>query len=391
MAGGVLAAAQMWRGPRLGLVMASSTPGAAAARFDLTLEPHSTSYAGQARMATTVNGTIPGPLLRWREGDEVTIAVTNRLAETSSIHWHGIRLPAEMDGVPGISFVGIPAGATFIYRFPVRQNGTYWYHSHSHFQEQTGLFGPLIIEPIDKDPVQYDREYVVMLSDWTNDDPDQVMSNLKMESDYYNYGKRTVGTLAADIRKNGPGATLANRISWNKMNMSPTDLSDVSGATYTYMINGQPAVANWTALFKPHECVRLRFINSSSMTYFDVRIPGLPMTVVQADGNDVEPVVVDEFRIAVAETYDVIVQPPTSIAYTIFAQSADRSGYARATLAPREGMTAPVPPMDPRPTLTMVDMGMGGMAMGGASAGAPMAQMSGGSDQNMADMPGMTG
>jgi CopA family copper-resistance protein len=210
-----------------------------------------------------------------------------------------------------------------------------------------------------------------------------------MQSDYYNYGRRTVGTLAADIRKNGLTATLANRIRWNKMNMSPTDLADVSGATYSYMINGQPAASNWTALFKPNERVRLRFINASSMTYFDVRIPGLPLKVVQADGNDVEPVVVDEFRIAVAETYDAIVQPPTPKAYTIFAQSADRSGYARATLAPREGMTAPVPPMDPRPTLTMVDMGMGGMAMRGRNAGAPMAQASGASDQSMANMPGM--
>jgi CopA family copper-resistance protein len=369
--------------------MVTPALGAAASRFDLTIEPHPTSYAGKARVATTVNGTIPGPLLRWREGGEVTIAVTNKLNEPSSIHWHGIRLPAEMDGVPGISFAGIPAGGTFVYRFQVRQNGTYWYHSHSHFQEQTGLFGPLIIEPSGKDPVQYDRDYVIMLSDWTNDEPGSILSNLKMESDYYNYGRRTVGTLAADIRKKGLGATLADRISWNKMNMSPTDLSDVSAAIYTYMINGQPAAANWTALFTANERVRIRFINSSSMTYFDVRIPGVQMTVVQADGNDVEPVVVDEFRIAVAETYDVIVQPLAPIAYTIFAQSADRSGYARATLAPRVGMTAPVPPMDPRPTLTMIDMGMGGMAMEGKSAGAPPVRAGGEPHQNMADMPGM--
>jgi CopA family copper-resistance protein len=244
----------------------------------------------------------------------------------------------------------------------VRQRGTYWYHSHSGFQEQTGHYGPLIIDPKDEDPIKYDREYVVMFSDWTDENPDTVLSNLKKQSDYYNYHQRTVGTFLSDVRKNGLSATITDRLKWGRMNMNPTDLSDVSAATYTYLVNGYAPAANWTALFQPGERVRLRFINASSMTIFDVRIPNLPMTVVQTDGNDVEPVTVDELRVSVAETYDVIVQPGEASAFTIFAQSLDRTGYARATLAPRSGMTAPIPPLDPRPLLTMVDMGMGSMA-----------------------------
>ncbi len=273
-----------------------------------------------------------------------------------------------MDGVPGLSFPGIAPGETFVYRFPVRQSGTYWYHSHSRFQEQTGQYGALIIEPEDKDAIEYDREHVVVLSDWTDQDPEIVFSNLKQQSDYYNFHRQTVGTFFADARSKGLGATISNRLMWGRMNMDPTDILDVSGATYTYLANGQPPRANWTGLFRPRERVRLRFINASSMTIFDVRIPNLPMTVVQADGNDVEPVVVDEFRISVAETYDVIVPPPDGSAYTIFAQAQDRTGYARGTLAPRHGMSAAIPPMDPRPLRTMADMGMGnmhGMQMGG--------------------------
>jgi CopA family copper-resistance protein len=276
-----------------------------------------------------------------------------------------------MDGVPGLSFPGIDPGETFVYRIPVRQYGTYWYHSHSSFQEQTGQYGPLIIERRGKDPVQFDREYVVMLSDWTDEAPETVLSNLKQYSSYYNFHQRTVGTFASDVRKQGFGRTLSGRLMWGKMNMSPTDILDVSGATYTYLVNGQPPAANWTALFKAGERVRLRFINASSMTIFDVRIPNLAMTVVQADGNDVEPVTVDEFRFAPAETYDVIVRPRAGTAYTIFAQSEDRTGYARATLAPGVGMSAPVPPMDPRPMRTMADMGMANtesMNMAGMSA-----------------------
>jgi FtsP/CotA-like multicopper oxidase with cupredoxin domain len=267
-----------------------------------------------------------------------------------------------MDGVPGLSFPGIKPNETFIYRIPVVQSGTYWYHSHSRFQEQTGVAGAIVIEPRDKDPIDFDREYVVLLTDWTDTNPETIFSNLKEQSDYYNYHQRTAGTFFSDVRKMGLRPTISNRMMWGRMNMSPTDIADVTGATYTYLMNGNTPHANWTGLFQPGEKVRLRFVNGSAMTFFDVRVPGLPMTVVQADGNDIEPVTVDEFRISPAETYDVIVQPHDNAAYTIFAQSEDRSGYARGTLAPSEGMTAEIPHMDPRPIRTMADMGMGGMA-----------------------------
>jgi len=347
-----------------------AAPTLSGSHFDLTIEETPVNLTGRPAIATAINGSVPGPTLRWREGDTVTIAVTNRLKEATSIHWHGIRTPAEMDGVPGLSFPGIAPGETFTYRIPVRQHGTYWYHSHSHFQEQTGHYGALIIDPPGKDEIACDREYVIMLSEWTDESPDVIYTNLKFMSDYYNYHQRTLGTFISDARKEGFGATISDRLMWGKMNMAPTDLLDVSGAAYTYLVNGFAPGSNWTAIFNPQERIRLRFINGSSMTIFDVRIPNLPMTVVQADGNDVEPVKVDEFRISVAETYDVIVQPRDFAAYTIFAQSMDRTGYARATLAPRMGMSAPVPPMDPRPLLTMVDMGMGGMGGGHAMHGA---------------------
>jgi CopA family copper-resistance protein len=264
--------------------------------------------------------------------------------------------------VPGLSFTGIASGATFTYRFPVHQSGTYWYHSHSGFQEQSGLYGSIVIEPKEGYAQTFDRDYVVLLSDWSDDSPDTIVSNLKFQSDYYNVGQRTVGTFFSDVKKDGLAATVADRIEWGKMRMSPTDILDVNGSTYTYLVNGQSPAANWTALFRPGERVRLRFINGSSMSIFDVRIPGLAMTVVQADGNDVEPVTVDEFRIGTAETYDVIVHPMAAEAFTIFAQAADRSGFARGTLAPRAGMSASVPPLDPRPILGMADMGMGNMS-----------------------------
>jgi CopA family copper-resistance protein len=326
-------------------------------RIDLAIGPTPVDFTGRARTATAVNGLVPGPILRLREGDTVTLNVTNRLDEPSSIHWHGILLPNPMDGVPGLTFRGIMPGETFTYRFPVRQAGTYWYHSHSGMQEQTGLYGPLILEPRGREPYSYQRDHVVMLSDWTDEDPMTVLSNLKQQSDYYNYNQRTLGTFAKDARRDGLGATIDDRLTWGRMRMSPTDLMDVSGATYTFLMNGQPPARNWTGLFAPGEKVRLRFINGASMTTFDVRIPGLTMTVVQADGSDVEPVEVEEFRIGVAETYDVIVTPRQD-ACTIFAQAQDRSGYARGTLAVREGLAAPVPPLDPRPLRTMADMGM---------------------------------
>jgi CopA family copper-resistance protein len=352
--------------------------------FDLTIDSSPVNFfTGRRSLATAVNGSVPGPTLRWREGNTVTLAVTNRMKKSTSIHWHGVRVPADMDGVPGLSYRGIEPGETFFYHFPVKQSGTYWYHSHTRFQEQTGLLGALVIEPEDDDSIEFDREYVVMLTDWTDTNPETVFSNLKEESEYYNLHQRTVGTFFSDVRKDGLRSTISDRLMWARMNMTPTDFADVTGATYTYLLNGNPPHTNWTALFKPGEKVRLRFINGSSMTFFDVRIPGLPMTVVQADGNDLEPVVVDEFRMGVAETYDVIVEPKENAAYTIFAQSMDRSGYARGTLATREGMTAEVPPMDPRPLRTMVDMGMGNMS------GMNMAGMDGMTEQDMKDMPGM--
>ena len=369
-------------------------------RLDLTVGPVPINITGRARTATAVNGTVPAPILRFREGETVTINVTNRLDEPTSIHWHGVRLPNSMDGVPGLTFKGIMPGETFTYRFPVIQSGTYWYHSHSGMQEQTGLYGPLIFEPKAKEPYAYDRDYVVMLSDWTDEDPMTVVSNLKQQGDYYNYNQRTLGTFIADSKRQGFSATLADRLMWGKMRMSPTDIMDVTGATYTFLINGQPPAANWTALFNRGERVRLRFINGSSMSTFDVRIPGLPMTIVQADGANVQPVEVDEFRIGVAETYDAIVTPGELEAYTIFAQAQDRSGYARATLATRAGMATAIPAMDPRLMRSMADMGMGdmdgmsGMDMsspGKADGGMPGMDMSGmpAMKDGPADMPGM--
>jgi len=347
--------------------------------FNLTVDWLPVNFTGRTSRATAVNGSLPGPILRWQEGNEVTLAVTNRLQRATSIHWHGVRVPADMDGVPGLSFAGIAPGETFHYRFPVKQNGTYWYHSHSGFQEQTGLIGALIIDPRDRDPIEFDREYVVLLSDWTDANPETVFSNLKEQTDYYNYHRLTLPNFISAAAKDGFGRTLSERLAWARMDMSPTDISDVTGATYTYLLNGNPPKANWTGLFRPGERIRLRFINGSSMTFFDVRIPGLKMTVVQADGNDLVPVTVDEFRMGVAETYDVIVQPPDDAAYTIFAQSEDRSGFARGTLAPRMGMTGAIPPMDPRPLRTMADMGMGntkGMKMG-SMTGMDMTGMAG--------------
>jgi len=331
--------------------------------FDLDIAESEVDYTGARRVATTVNGQLPGPLLRWREGTTVSLRVTNRLRVPTSIHWHGILLPFDMDGVPGISFPGIAPGETFTYRFPVRQSGTYWYHAHSRFQEQTGLYGALVIDPAHGEPVRADRDYVVMLNDWTDMDSERIFTVLKKHSEYFNVHQRTVPEFLRDASAMGLAGALRERAMWNRMRMSPRDLIDVTGFTYTYLMNGTAPAGNWTGLFRPGERVRLRFINGSANSYFDVRIPGLKMSVIAADGQDVEPVAVDEFRIAVAETYDVIVEPQENRAYTIFAQSIDRSGYARGTLAPRPGMEAEVPPMDAVPTLTMADM-MGAMGEG---------------------------
>ncbi|NSX08607.1 copper resistance system multicopper oxidase [Pseudomonas lini] len=362
-AGGVLAGLGLWRTP----VWAVTSPGEpnvlAGTEFDLFIGETPVNITGNPRTAMTINGGIPGPLLRWREGDTVTLRVKNKLKDSTSIHWHGILLPANMDGVPGLSFHGIEPDGMYVYQFKVRQNGTYWYHSHSGFQEQSGVYGPLVIDAKEPEPFQYDRDYVVMLTDWTDEDAVGLMKTLKKQSDYYNYHKRTVGDFIHDVSEKGWGSTVSDRKMWAEMKMNPTDLADVSGTTYTYLMNGQAPNMNWTGVFRPGEKLRLRFINGSSMTYFDVRIPGLKMTVVAADGQHVKPVSVDEFRIAVAETFDVIVEP-TQDAYTLFAQSMDRTGFARGTLAAKAGLSAPVPPLDPRPLVTMDDMGMGGMDHG---------------------------
>ena len=329
--------------------------------FDLGIGETEVNITGATRTGLTINDSLPGPLLRWREGDTITLNVSNRLDEDTSIHWHGILLPANMDGVPGLSFSGIHPGRTYRYQFTVKQHGTYWYHSHSGFQEQAGVYGPLVIDPRDPDPVAFDREHVVMLTDWTDERPERVFTKLKKQSDYYNFRQRTLTTFIRDVKDRGLGATLAERRMWGQMRMSAADLADVTGYTYTYLMNGRAPAGNWTGLFTPGEKVRLRFINGSAMSYFDVRIPGLKMTVVAADGLPVRPVSVDEFRIAVAETFDVIVEPSGQDAFTIFAQAMDRTGFAAGTLATRAGLAAPVPDLDPRPVLTMADMGHGGM------------------------------
>ncbi len=326
--------------------------------IDLLIDQQAINIGQHRAVTTVVNGSIPGPLIRLREGQETTLRVTNQLKEDSSIHWHGLIIPADMDGVPGLSFPGIKPQETFTYRIPVRQNGTYWYHSHSGLQEQTGVYGPLIIDAATPEPFRYDREYVVMLSDWTFEDPHEILAHLKKYGGYYNFQRPTLGEFFGDVSKRGLGVALKDRLAWGRMRMDPTDIADITGYTYTYLCNGMPPQSNWTGLFKKGKRVRLRFINGSAASYFDVRIPGLEMTVVQADGQHVKPVKVDEFRMAIAETYDVLVQPTEDRAYTIFAESMDRSGYARGTLAPREGMAAPIPTRRPRPVRTMADMGM---------------------------------
>jgi CopA family copper-resistance protein len=379
-AGAAMAAVNLHGLPAFGEVAQHMPKTLSGKHFDLTIHYLPVNFTGKRVTAMAVNGSVPGPILRWREGDHVSIAVTNRLRVPTSVHWHSLRIPADMDGVPGLSYPGIAPGETFHYHFQVKQNGTAWYHSHTRFQEQSGLSGPLIIDPQGEDTIQSDREHVIFLSDWTDTNPETVFSNLKEESDYYNYHQHTVPGFFSAARKEGFGKIASERLAWAKMNMSTSDISDISAATYTYLLNGNPPGWNWTGLFSRGEKVRLRFINGSAMTFFDVRIPGLKMTVVQADGNDVESVPVDEFRIGVAERYDVIVEPSDDKAYTIFAQAEDRTGYARGTLAPRMGMTAPVPPMDPRPKRTMVDMGMGSMA------GMKMANMAGIDGMTAADM-----
>ncbi|MCC8472464.1 copper resistance system multicopper oxidase [Xanthomonas arboricola] len=364
--GGVAATTGLWRSD----ARASnpvSTPVLRGSSQSLQIDRMPVNLTGRRRPAITVNQSLPAPTLRWREGDTVSVRVRNALADQpTSVHWHGLLLPANMDGVPGMSFDGIAPGQEYHYRFALRQSGTYWYHSHSMFQEQAGLYGAIVIDPLTPPPYRHDREHVVLLSDWTDLDPAALFRRLKQMPSHDNYAQRTVGDFLRDARDDGLRATLADRGMWGRMRMTPTDLSDVNANTYTYLLNGVAPAGNWTGLFKPGEKVLLRFINGSSMTYFDIRIPGLRMTVVAADGQYVHPVSVDELRIAAAETFDVLVEPIGQDAFTLFAQDMGRTGFACGTLAVRHGLQAPIPALDPRAILTMQDMGHGdGMAHAG--------------------------
>ncbi len=326
--------------------------------IDLTVGRTPFVVDGKTGSAVTINGTVPGPLLRFREGQEAVIRVTNNLPEATSIHWHGILVPPEMDGVPGVSFAGIQSGETFTYRFPVMQSGTYWYHSHSGGQELEGMYGPIVIDPLKADPISYDREFVIVLSDYSFMDPMTIIGKLKKQSAYFNYQKRTVGDFFNDAKSQGFSTTFSERMQWQKMRMDPTDISDVTGATYSYLMNGLSPGANWTGVFKKGERIRLRFIDAGAMTIFDVRIPGLKLKVIQADGQNIQPVSVDEFRIAPGETYDVIIEPKNDGPYAIFAETIDRSGFASGTLATQSGIQAPTPERRKRPVRSMDDMGM---------------------------------
>lgn len=359
--------------------------------FNLEIAETMVNFTGNPRMATTINGSIPAPTLRWREGDEITIRVTNRLRESTSIHWHGIILPYQMDGVPGISFPGIAPGETFTYRFRVEQSGTYWYHSHSAMQELTGMYGAIVVEPAGGDAIRSDRQHVVLLSDWTDEDPMRVFSKLKSQSDYYNRLQPTAADFFRDASQDGLKSAITRRKMWNNMRMNPTDLADLSADTLTFLMNGTTPAGNWNGQFKKGERVRLRFINGAGNSFYDVRIPGLKLTVVQADGVNVEPVTVDEFRFGPGETYDVLVEPKDDV-YTIFAQSMDRSGYARGTLATRPGLEAPVPALDKPQWLTMADMmGSMGGGMAGMAHGGPMNMGANEGMQGMAGMAAMQG
>ncbi|MBO9552521.1 copper resistance system multicopper oxidase [Pseudomonas sp.] len=370
-----LAGLGLWRP----LAQASEGRELAGQHFELFIGQTPVNITGRPRTALTINGSLPGPLLRWREGDTVTLRVRNRLDQDTSIHWHGILLPANMDGVPGLSFAGIAPGGDYLYRFTLRQSGTYWYHSHSGLQEQAGVYGAIVIEPREPEPHVYQRDHVLLFSDWSDQAPEALLATLKKQSDAFNYHKRTLGDFVSDVADKGWSNTVDERLVWARMRMSPTDLADISAASYTYLLNGQPPDGNFTCLFQPGETVRLRLINASAMTYFDFRIPGLTLTVIAADGLPVTPVTVDELRIAVAETYDVLVTVGDLPAYTLFAQSMDRSGYARGTLARAMGLQAVVPAPDPRPVLSMADMGHGNMAAMDHSnmAGMDHASMSG--------------
>ena len=387
-AGGVLLGASAWssRGWAQNADADGGLPGVPILRgseFDLVVANTPVNFTGNSGMATAINGSIPAPTLHWREGETVTLRVTNKLPVSTSIHWHGIILPYQMDGVPGISFAGIAPGETFTYRFKVGQSGTYWYHSHSAFQEITGMYGAIVVEPAGGKTIRADRDHTVVLSDWTDEDPMRVFSKLKVQSDYYNYNQPTAMDFFRDASRDGLKSAIDARRMWNEMRMSPTDLADLSANALTFLMNGRTPAGNWTGVFRPGERVRLRFINGAGNTFYDVRIPGLKLNVVQADGVNIDPVAVDEFRFGPGETYDVLVEPKDD-AYTILAQSMDRSGYARGTLASRAGLQAEVPELDKPEWLSMTDM-MG--AMGGGMAGMDHGGMA--MDHSQHAMPGM--
>ncbi|GAB2887954.1 copper resistance system multicopper oxidase [Microbulbifer echini] len=326
-------------------------------RFDLTLGYRPVNFSGLPGTALAINGATPGPILRWKEGRTITLDIHNPLPTGSAIHWHGIKLPSTMNGIPGISFAGILPGQRFRYRFNVQQSGTYWYQSAWGFQQQQGLYGAIVIDPAEADPITSDRDYVVLLSDWSDERPTTIYANLKKDGHYYGRRhQRTATDLWREVRAKGIEQTLRERHRWNLLSQSDRTVSDVSG--YTFLLNGQTPEDNWTALFKPGETVRLRFINASAMTLFDLRIPDLAMTVVAADGQNIQPLRVDEFRLGTGETYDVVVRPSGDRPYTVFAQAIDRSGYASGTLTPQAGLTAEVPPMDPIPVLGKRDLGL---------------------------------
>jgi len=343
--------------------LASPIPTVSGEDITLRIARQTMMIDGRVSRAIGINGTVPAPLIRLREGQNVRLKVINDLDEDSSIHWHGLLVPPQHDGVPGISFPGIKPRSSYLYEFPIRQNGTYWYHSHSGMQEQLGHYGPIVIDPAEADPVKFDREHVIVLSDHSQMSPEAIFRAMKVNPGNFNFQRQTLAGLLS-----GRDQTLKDRTDWGRMRMDPADVSDATGAAYTYLVNGHGPQDNWTALFTPGQRVRLRVINASAMTTFNVRIPGLRLTIVQADGQNVMPVEVEEFQIGVAETYDAIVTPTDDRAYTLVGESIDRSGMARATLAPRAGMAAEVPPLRKRPLATMKDMGM-----------------------DMANMPGMEG
>lgn len=359
----------------------------AAKTYTLKVEAGRIIVDGIGAKAVMMGGSVPAPIMRWKEGEEVVIHATNRLEEPTSIHWHGLLIEGVMDGAPGFNgYVAIQPGETYTYRFKLRQAGTYWYHSHSSMQEQAGMYGAIVIDPIGREPVRANRDYVVVLSDHTREDPMRVLSNLKADAGYYNRGKRTLVDFFRDTTRDGFNTAIKDRLDWGDMRMDPTDLADVTG--YSFLVNGRGPKDNWTGLFAPGERIRLRFINASAMSFFDVRIPGLPMTVFSADGQNVQPVRVDEFRFGVGETYDVVVLPREDKAFTIFAEPIDRSGYARATLAPRPGMEAAIPEQRPRTVLGMADMGM---AHGGMDHGAMAGGTMGGMDHSKMSQSSMAG